>query len=65
MSHQADQRELGEFDNVDVAIGNHPFDPLCEELLAAGFAVKVVGDAMRRGKVRNAVSSGHGADMTV
>jgi 2,4-dienoyl-CoA reductase-like NADH-dependent reductase (Old Yellow Enzyme family)/thioredoxin reductase len=59
------QRDLGPFDSVVVATGNRPFDPLSEECLRKGIAVKVVGDAKKPGKAYDAVRSGHVAGMAV
>ncbi len=60
-----EEYELGPFDDVVVAMGNHPYDPLSGKLREAGFAVMVVGDAERPGRLYDAVSAGHGAGATV
>jgi pyruvate/2-oxoglutarate dehydrogenase complex dihydrolipoamide dehydrogenase (E3) component len=59
------ERNLGRFDSIVVAIGHVPFDPLSKELIAAGFAVAVVGDAEKPGKAYDAVNSGHRAAAAV
>jgi len=63
--HQGDERELGQFDTVIVATGNHSFDPLSGQLQGAAFTIKVVGDAEKLGTIYDAVHSGHEAGITV
>ena len=65
IDYRGDQRELGQFDTVIVATGNHSFDPLSDQLQGVEFAIKVVGDAEKPGTIYDAVSSGHKAGMTV
>jgi 2,4-dienoyl-CoA reductase (NADPH2) len=62
---QGDQRELGQFDTVVVATGNHPFDTLSEHLQGAEFAVKVIGDAEKPGNIYQAVRSGHEVGLAI
>ena len=58
-----DERSLGSFDSVLVAVGHRPRDPLSTELREAGFAVEVAGDARTPGQVWDATQDGRAAIM--
>jgi 2,4-dienoyl-CoA reductase-like NADH-dependent reductase (Old Yellow Enzyme family)/thioredoxin reductase len=57
--------ELGPFDDVVVATGNHPYDALSGQMREAGFTVMVVGDARKPGRIADAVTAGHVAGVSV
>jgi len=59
-----DERSLGSFDSVLVAVGHRPHDPLSTELREAGFAVEVAGDARTPGQVWDATQDGRAAVTT-
>ena len=59
--HLGEEREIGLFDSVVVAVGNQSFAPLSEALSENGATVLVVGDAKRPAQVGDAVTSGHRA----
>jgi hypothetical protein len=65
VEERGEERKLGQFDSVIVAVGNHPFDPLSRNLLEMGFQVQVIGDAARPGKIYDAIVSGHRAGMAL
>jgi pyruvate/2-oxoglutarate dehydrogenase complex dihydrolipoamide dehydrogenase (E3) component len=56
-----EERSLGRFDSVLVAVGHRPHDPLSAELRAAGLAVEVLGDAREPRQILDATRAGHGA----
>jgi len=60
-----EQRVLGKFDDVVIAVGNQSFDPLSEALRKEGIHVEVIGDAEKPARVYDAVDSGHKAAMAV
>jgi 2,4-dienoyl-CoA reductase-like NADH-dependent reductase (Old Yellow Enzyme family)/thioredoxin reductase len=62
---RGETRDLGEFDTVVTAVGNRPFDPLSEDLRAAGLEVHVIGDATQPGKAGEAIRSGHSTGMSI
>ncbi len=55
------QRSIGRFDSVLVAVGHQPYDPLSEGLRAAGLAVTVIGDAHQPGQIFDATNAGRQA----
>jgi NADPH-dependent 2,4-dienoyl-CoA reductase/sulfur reductase-like enzyme len=55
------ERTLGRFDSVLVAIGHRSYDPLSEGLRAAGLNVMVVGDARAPGQIFDATRAGRDA----
>jgi 2,4-dienoyl-CoA reductase-like NADH-dependent reductase (Old Yellow Enzyme family)/thioredoxin reductase len=60
-----DQRSLGFFASILVAVGHRSHDPLSAELVKAGLEVEVVGDARKPGQVWDATQNGHAAVVTV
>ncbi len=58
---KGNERMLGFFDSVVVAVGRRSHDPLSEDLRAQGLDVRVVGDAEKPARVVDAVCSGHEA----
>jgi 2,4-dienoyl-CoA reductase (NADPH2) len=52
-------------DTVVLAIGTKPENKLAEELISAGFDVKVIGDAGKAGTVMEAVEQGFEAGRTL
>jgi len=56
-----DERSLGRFDSVLVAVGHRSVDPLSSGLRAAGVPVEVVGDAARPGQILDATRGGFAA----
>ena len=56
-----DERSLGSFDSVLVAVGHHSHDPLSADLVEAGLEVEVIGDARKPGQVWDATQGGHNA----
>ena len=56
-----EERSLGMFDSVLVAVGHRSFDPLSEGLERAGLPVTVIGDAARPGQILDATRSGRAA----
>jgi len=65
VSQGGEERELGQFESVVVAVGNHPSDEIPMGLVRAGFNVKIAGDAERPGNIYEAVGSGHRVGMAV
>jgi len=56
-----EERTLGRFDSVLVAVGHRSHDPLSAVLREAGLDVEVVGDALAPGQVWDATQTGHDA----
>ncbi len=56
-----DERSLGSFDSVLVAVGHRSHDPLSTALREAGIAVEVVGDARKPGQIWDATQDGRAA----
>jgi 2,4-dienoyl-CoA reductase-like NADH-dependent reductase (Old Yellow Enzyme family)/thioredoxin reductase len=56
-----EESSLGRFDSVLVAVGQRAHDPLSKALEAAGFDVKVVGDAAHPGQILDATLAGYEA----
>jgi pyruvate/2-oxoglutarate dehydrogenase complex dihydrolipoamide dehydrogenase (E3) component len=56
-----EERSLGFFDSVLVAVGHRSYDPLSIELVGAGFEVEVIGDARKPGQVWDATQGGRTA----
>ncbi len=56
-----EERSLGSFDSVLVAVGHRSHDPLSAALREAGLAVEVVGDARTPGQVWDATQDGRNA----
>jgi len=44
-----------EFDNVVIAVGSKPFNPLEQELQKAGIAYTIIGDCKKIGKINDAI----------
>jgi 2,4-dienoyl-CoA reductase (NADPH2) len=61
VTREGQERDLGAFDSVVVAVGNRSDDRLSAKLRAEGLAVAVVGDAEKPARVVDAVSSGRAA----
>ena len=53
-----EERSLGHFDSVLVAVGHSAYDPLSDALREAGVEVAVVGDAHRPGRILDATRAG-------
>ena len=53
-----EERSLGSFDSVLVAVGHRSHDPFSAALREAGLAVEVVGDARTPGQVWDATQDG-------
>ncbi len=56
-----DERSIGRFDSLLVAIGHRSHDPLSEELRSAGVTVTVIGDAHEPRQIFDAVHAGRDA----
>jgi pyruvate/2-oxoglutarate dehydrogenase complex dihydrolipoamide dehydrogenase (E3) component len=56
-----EERSLGFFDTVIVAVGQASYDPLSEPLRAAGLEVEVIGDALLPGRILDATRAGREA----
>ena len=56
-----EERSLGRFNSVIVAVGHRSHDPLSAALRQAGLEVEVVGDARAPGQVWDATQGGHDA----
>lgn len=65
VEHRREQRNLGRFDSVVVAVGHQPLETLSGELREAGITVKIVGDASMPARIYEAVTSGHEAAMAI
>jgi NADPH-dependent 2,4-dienoyl-CoA reductase/sulfur reductase-like enzyme len=59
-----EERSLGRFDSVLVAVGHQSYNPLSAGLRAAGIEVEVLGDADEPGQILDAVRAGHRAFAT-
>jgi NADPH-dependent 2,4-dienoyl-CoA reductase/sulfur reductase-like enzyme len=55
------ERSIGGFDSVLVAVGHQPYDPLSKDLSAAGWPVTVIGDAYQPGQIFDATDAGRRA----
>jgi 2,4-dienoyl-CoA reductase-like NADH-dependent reductase (Old Yellow Enzyme family)/thioredoxin reductase len=55
------ERSIGCFDSVLVAVGHQPYDPLSKALSAAGWPVTVIGDAYQPGQIFDATDAGRRA----
>lgn len=53
------ETEVFPADTVVIATGSRSYNPLQQPLEAAGFTVKVIGDALRPGKVMDATTQGY------
>ncbi len=60
-----EERSLGRFDSVIVAVGHRSHDPLSAALREAGLEVEVVGDARAPGQVWDATQAGRDAISTM
>jgi len=60
-----EERTLGRFDSVLVAVGHRSHDPLSAALREAGLEVEVVGDARAPGQVWDATQGGRAAITTL
>jgi 2,4-dienoyl-CoA reductase-like NADH-dependent reductase (Old Yellow Enzyme family)/thioredoxin reductase len=56
-----EERSLGSFDSVLVAVGHQSYDPLSADLIRAGLEVEVVGDARQPGQIWDATQGGRAA----
>jgi uncharacterized FAD-dependent dehydrogenase len=56
-----EERSLGRFESVIVAIGHTSYDPVSGVLRDAGLDVQVIGDACRPGRILDATRSGREA----
>jgi len=56
-----EERTLGRFDSILVAVGHRSHDPLSGALREAGLEVEVVGDARTPGQVWDATQGGRAA----
>jgi 2,4-dienoyl-CoA reductase-like NADH-dependent reductase (Old Yellow Enzyme family)/thioredoxin reductase len=55
------ERSLGRFDSVLIAIGHSPYDPLSDALRAIGLSVAVIGDARSPAQIIDATQAGRDA----
>jgi NADPH-dependent 2,4-dienoyl-CoA reductase/sulfur reductase-like enzyme len=55
------ERSIGRFDSVLVAVGHQPYDPLSNDLRNAGWSVTVIGDAHQPGQIFDATNAGRQA----
>jgi pyruvate/2-oxoglutarate dehydrogenase complex dihydrolipoamide dehydrogenase (E3) component len=60
-----DERSLGFFDTIVVAVGHRSHDPLSVALREAGVQVELIGDARHPGQVLDATRDGHQAVMAM
>ncbi len=56
-----EERSIGRFDSVLVAVGHRSTDPISRDLERAGVDVTVIGDAAKPGQILDATRSGHAA----
>jgi NADPH-dependent 2,4-dienoyl-CoA reductase/sulfur reductase-like enzyme len=60
-SNGGNERSIGRFDSVLVAVGHQSYDPLSDGLRAAGLSVTVIGDAHQPGQIFDATNAGRQA----